>query len=254
MAQRTETVMKIGLRGFVRRTTGVDPRLAPVDRLTRALRSISADSRRTLVGSLKYAVCRQPSEVSEDEWISQAKLLLALLPETTELVRGLLGSQARRDAELQFSLFCFLEELTRIPTARSLTREVPGLVETFVAARRTDWGMAAWMAGDLIGDHWPKATARRRLERVLNRGKFAAGRRAAIHGLAHLWARERGGDRDRLAGVLRRAAKGDRDAVVRQAAQSILDGTHSCAQAPHPRPGSRLRTRAESERTAPRIR
>ena len=91
----------------------------------------------------------------------------------------------RYAGEIRFDIFCFLDQVRELAAAEEHLGFVPHLVENYLSTTRSNAGQAAWMAGDLLGDHWPAREAVPTLLRLAEHARFAAGRKSAIHGLSH---------------------------------------------------------------------
>lgn len=164
------------------------------------------------------------SEVTQDEALRVllAKTLVALLPNSLDVIRSILREdQAQGLAEAQFSLFCFLDHA--IDGRDSPTRvAVLDLVEGYLLNVRSDEAQAAWMAGDLLGEHWPLNESLRVLNTAALNARFRAGREGALHGLSHALARSSKRDQWSIVDVLKRVSTSDRSLHMRRYAESIL--------------------------------
>jgi hypothetical protein len=157
------------------------------DSLATHLRGLSSGQRDLLAARCKRALRTALVRITRTR-VAICKTLCAAAPESADVVRRLLDVRQDKDSyEVQFSLFCFLNEVPRIPGARRFAREIPGLVEKYLMNVRAETGRAAWMAGHMMGDHWPKRSeAVRVLTNVVSRAQYAAGRRAAAMALEEL--------------------------------------------------------------------
>jgi len=154
----------------------------------------------------------------EDERIRLVKGLIALLPESAPRLTRLVRSTGPRDAELRFTLFCYLDEVPRLRNAKEFAKSVPVLIEEHLMNVATDTGLAAWMAGHLLGDHWSLSSALPVLLKVANEARFVAGRESAIHGLFDALARAGVSEGQRIREALKAVAHSDRSGRVRTAA------------------------------------
>lgn len=188
--------------------------------LRRRLADLSARERRGMAHTCAQAL--KGSRVTRDEArrVLLAKLLVSLLPHALPQLAQLLQVKPRVPlAEVQFSLFCFLDGGG--PGTRA-TRNVLRLVEHYLMGISRDTAQAAWMAGDLLGDHWDLKESLPALTAVALKARHPAGRMAAIHGLSH--ALDRGKKREQWAivDVLKRVASKDPSRTVRSYAESVL--------------------------------
>jgi hypothetical protein len=165
------------------------------------------------------------------ERVRAVKVLVALLPESWAIVQRWLRAGAEpRTHEVLFTLFCFLDDIPSEPRTKALRGTVLKLVEDFLIQVRKDPKLAAWMAGDLLGDHWELQESLPILFRVAKGARFVAGRKAALHGLAHALSRTKGSSRSRIRRVLAEVQEADRSGTVRQESEFILSGRDLCAR------------------------
>jgi len=160
----------------------------------------------------------------DDGRIERVRFLLAALPESGDAVRRLLKRpNAPILKEIHFSLFCFLPEVTEVKAASAFIKRVPILVRNYLLHVRDDRALAAWMAADLIGDHWTKHAGLRVLTEVLDRGRFAPARLAALHGIRVLFPRLTRAEQMMIRKALHRATTGDASLTVRRGAAALLE-------------------------------
>lgn len=167
----------------------------------------------------------------ERERVRAVEVLIALLPESWAIVQRWLRAGADpRTHEVLFTFFCFLGDVPSESRTKSLHGPVLKLIEEFLIQVRKDPKLAAWMAGDLLGDHWELQESLPILFRVAKDARFVAGRKAALHGLAHALSRTKGSSRSRIRRVLAEVQEADRSGAVREESESILCGRHPCAR------------------------
>ena len=165
-----------------------------------------------------------------------------MVPDSWTTIRTLIIDRGRTsvDAEVQFSLFCYLDELPYLSAGRGLVSEAACLVGDYLRQSRSNTGHATWMAGDLLGDHWDPGEAVPILIDVLTNGTYAEGRLAALHGLEH--AIGNADCSDALAASIVRAiihvASNDRSRSVRESAQHVCGGVSGCS---HPEMARRMK-------------
>jgi len=159
----------------------------------------------------------------EDLRIASVKVLVASLPETLGDIEILLTDFSSESSyEVHFTLFCYLDEVLYFPKANALAPRVVCLVESYLSNVRESTAMAAWMAGDLLGDHWKSKEALEILIRVAMKARYKTGRAGSIHGLCHAldWASDEW--RKEIVSALRRIARTDGSKSVRLDAQRVL--------------------------------
>jgi hypothetical protein len=121
---------------------------------------------------------------NEDLRISLIKLVLSLIPESEGIIEDLLLKKSEKiDFEVQFTIFCFLDQIKDLKNAKKFASNVPNLVGEYLMNTKRNTGRAAWMAGDMLGDHWDKKAAVPVLKNVAKNAKYIAGKRAGLYGL-----------------------------------------------------------------------
>ncbi len=204
---------------------GLVIRNADVADLARSIRKMSP-ARRSRVLELAAGRASLPQRL----FPAAAQLLVALLPVSAERIRRYLRRRrTARDYELHFSLFCFLDQAPEVPGARAFARRVPAMLRDYLMSVPSGTAYAAWMAGDLLGDHWEPSAALPVLLDCARSARYSAGREGALHGLAHLSTRVPPQQAVRIRAVLRDVLTSDRSASLRFDARSILEGRHVCA-------------------------
>jgi hypothetical protein len=152
-----------------------------------------------------------------------AKVLVALLPDSLPQIRKLLRpGTTSASAEAQFSLFAFLDEIPQVLPAMKVRDTVLQLLSQYLVNVRNELAQSAWMAGDLLGDHWPYEEAVPVLIHAAKHGRFVAGREGALHGVSHALERAPKRLQWELVDALKSITEKDRSERVRQYAQAIL--------------------------------
>ena len=151
------------------------------------------------------------------------KLLMALLPDSKATIKEwILEPPVSRPYEVQFTLFCYLDQAVTFAGGRHFAREVPKTLRTYLLDTRSSAGRAAWMAADLLGAHWELFAAMRVLIDVARRARHSAARIAAIHGIAELMERKTARSVAELHELLLTLSRDDRSKQVRAAARVAL--------------------------------
>ncbi len=193
--------------------------------------------------------------------IRKRRLSLAILQRWTHCAlndRKLMQQQALRNAVISFIVECIpdtfpllervlttynwpfwyeaqfttLAWLVRSELNRREQRKVLALVDKNLMTVRSEAGMAAWKAGDLLGDEWLRADTVKILERVVLAAPYVAGRKGALHGIAHAIEKAGGGRKKRLLQLLRRVSVEDRSADVRSYAEYFVQHGGCCMGGP----------------------
>jgi hypothetical protein len=137
--------------------------------------------------------------------------------------RALHHDRDRWDYELHFSLFCFLDDVQFLPIPARIAEKVREMVGAYLMRASRPTAKAAWMAADLLGDHWESDTAGEDLLRAALQGPSAVARRAALHGLETRLSKVTERDRRRIVEMLRQIALRDRSQAVKRYARRIAD-------------------------------
>lgn len=164
------------------------------------------------------------ARTSSDKRVAAIKLLLASYPDSDGFLRELLESPIRGlVAEAQFTLFCYLDDIESDNRWLPLAAEVVGLVEGFLLRADSEAGHAAWMAGDLLGDHWTLDSSLPALLRAAREARWRPGRLGALHGLSMASRRQlTPAQREQVTAILAAIAGKDRSEVVRSVAHGLI--------------------------------
>ena len=128
----------------------------------------------------------QPSN-NEAVRIAAVRVLVALLPTSLAAIADLLSRcQNKHHYEVHFTLFCYLDWAQEMPDAFSLTEDVLLLVENYLMTVPRKTARAAWMAGDMLGEHWNEQEAVPLLMKTAQGAKYSVGRLQSVFGLAHM--------------------------------------------------------------------
>lgn len=158
---------------------------------------------------------------SSSRRLEAVKVLVAMLPESEDLLRHWLQRSAGRGIhEVQFSILASLSALSSQPPT-ALVRRLGNLVYYYLATVRSRTGGAAWMAADLLGDCWIGQRSLGHLLEVIQNGRYAAGRRAALYGVSRYIERARGARRMTLVRRLQAVERDDPSRVVRAYARTM---------------------------------
>lgn len=184
---------------------------------------------RRLVRELEHLASTSSAVKNEQSRVLVARLFVALLPASLFLIESHLQTTnvSEETAELQFSIFVALSELPTLFSGSDLLSKVTDIVRRYLFGIDTNASQAAWMAGDLLGDHWPVSLA---LPVLLDASKAAdhvPGREGAIHGLSHALSRTSKPDQWRIIQALKDVAASDRNDSVRRSAKMAMSTLRS---------------------------
>jgi hypothetical protein len=208
----------------ISQTLALDPHVSTVPQIAERMRSLNSEHRSRALALCQQALYDTAVRKHEAARVVAVKVLTASPSQTEGVIRRWLGRRSGRFVrEVHFSLFCFLDELLNLPDGRKLARAVPSLVERYLLEATSSASHAAWMAGDLLGDHWQSGSGLAVLMRVARRGQHKAGRMGALHGLAHALDHVTGPTKDRIRRLLRDVSRSDQSAEARALARSALE-------------------------------
>jgi hypothetical protein len=210
---KAEVIVELGTTGI-----GLDPTSASLKGMVVALGKLGSADRRRLIDQTDKLLERDAKKLERNR-IAAARLLTASLPDSLPVIQKWLGIDSGTGRhEVQFSLLCFLSDAQLLELTNSQERKIFQLIANFLLSVRTNLGKAAWMAGDLLGDHWKGPGALVALVEALHHARFAAGRRAALHGLERRFCSSGPKDRQVILATLASAAEVDKNPTIRHLA------------------------------------
>lgn len=188
-----------------------------------AITKVSRTERTKLAERLEELLVSEEYLRSEETRVTGAKALILLLPSSLPHLERLLARRhGSRTGELHFSLFCFLDAVHRMRLENAVCSRVEGLVGDYLKSVRSSEGQAPWMAGDLLGDHWPPERAVPILCEAALHGRYAVGREGGVHGLSHALERSDKATQWKIVAVLQEVSRADRSKRVRGYAELVL--------------------------------
>ena len=119
--------------------------------------------------------------------IVAVRVIVALLPTSLAAIADLLSRyQNKHHYEVHFTLFCYLDWAQEMPDASSLTKDVLLLVENYLMTVPRKTARAAWMAGNMLGEHWNEQETAPLLMRTAQGAKYSVGRELSVLGLGDM--------------------------------------------------------------------
>jgi hypothetical protein len=232
MAQRTTREVtrrsgknKIGILSAINRFFSVDPHVAPFETIAREAGSLRPPDRHYLLAAVDQGLKRVDCRKSESVRVGLVKIMVALLPESSDIIkRWLLRSTGRFVPEVHFSLFCFLHFARDVPNAEEFCEDIPKLVGDYLAMVKHDTAKAPWMAGDFLGEHWNSQDNLEILLRLAKSAPFVAGREGALHGLSHLASNGSSQLQGQIIATTKEISRTDKSRRIRKYSQSIAKG------------------------------
>jgi len=193
-------------------------RYVSADSVARCLKHISESHRRKLVGDAARDMLRSVDSIDENGRINAAIFLVASVPGSLKYIERVLKSD---QYESHFSLFCFLDQV-HDAECKSV---ILNMLQAHLLSVRVETAYAAWMAGDLLGDHWEELSdSVPVLINALLHARYRAGRLGALHGLEKATERSELSCETliRIKKALSTCAATDRATAVREQAKSLL--------------------------------
>lgn len=212
--------------GDIGAVVGVDPYGISMERFVSEIGMVSDFERQDLLRRCNESVGVAAILSDEASRVVLARTLVALLPESYPTIAECLNRRSDDlDYEIHFSLFCYLDWITEIPKAREAVPDILHCLKDYLYQVSVDTAYAAWMAGDLLGDHWLLEESVPLLISTAQEARHSIGRLAAIHGIEY--ALKRTGispsDHVNLNATLRTVAETDRSEVVRDSAIYLIE-------------------------------
>jgi len=229
MAESTKLRSAVRLGGL-KTAIGVDPYRSEFASVFEAIVNFGPTGRRRLLKACTSILRDADLARTEPLRVAATKLLVGLTPDSNKRIKALIREFSRpQSLEVHFTLFCFLDQVLDLSSGKALVEEIPGLIEWYLMNVRSEVAQAAWMAGELLGEHWSIDTALAVLSRAALRARYVAGRKGALHGLGHIISREgvSKGARRQAEQVLKDASEQDKGVTARQYAKQILAGRHA---------------------------
>lgn len=205
----------------------LNPYLASVTDISNKIEHLGGKKDRRYLLSLCEQVFGEISlRKDESSRVAAAKIMVALIPDSIDSIRNWINSKSGKNIyEIHFSLFCFLDQVPVLRNGKEFAREIPPLMEDYLLKIKSKSAYAAFMAGDLLGDHWEVSESLPILIRAAKGARFVAGREGAIHGLAQILNRSSESDTHRgpIISLLRNIRRHDSSKEVRVSANLVLE-------------------------------
>lgn len=132
------------------------PRNASVPDVARWASKAQPEDARTVVKALTSTVrTRRTSLREEADRVRFARVVVGLIPATLGLIKELLNHRRTElDYEIHFTLFCYLDDVLSIKALSGFSPVLLRSVVDYLRAADSGKARAAWMATDLLSDHW----------------------------------------------------------------------------------------------------
>lgn len=215
-------VRVLRVRERLRKTLSADSDVVTVSEIAQTAAALKPSARTELAAQCARAILREGARDGKLR-VLLAKCLVALLPESYPVLRDLLNPRRRGAApDAQFSVFCFLDAIGDLDRGHHDRQRILDLLSHYLVNVNHDTAQAAWMAGDLLGDHWPAEESVPLLIHAAQHARFVAGREGAIHGISHALDRVPKRVQWQLVDCLKHIAGTDRSGRVRRYADAVL--------------------------------
>lgn len=211
----------------LRRLLSLDPYAVDFNEVADKVLQSNRNERKSLLELCDRSFGNADLRREESTRVACAKIMIALVPDSAESITRWITTTSGKDIyEVHFSLFCFLDQVPDLPQGKEFATRVPSLVERYLMEIKSNTAYAAFMAGDLLGDHWDANESLPVLLRLAKEAPYAAARDAALGGLGHVLRKLPKSDRrrDSIISLSRQVVSNDRSASVRLAANWLLEG------------------------------
>lgn len=172
---------------FLSAEVGEDILGAEYSRVVARVNPLDAEKKAALLAVCVAALGGPQARGNDAVRIAAVRVIVALLPLSLGAIADLLNRRLNKHHyETHFTLFCYLDWAQEMPDASSLTQDVLRLVENYVmtVSRRT--ARAAWMAADMLGEHWNEQEAMPLLVKAAQGAKHSVGRQLSVLGLEEM--------------------------------------------------------------------
>ena len=154
--------------------------------------------------------------------IGLIKIIIGIIPYSINLIEKILRLKRNKyDYELHFTLFCYIDNIIYTKDEGLITRLIKVLID-YLKNVKTNTAKAAWMAGHLLGDHWPTHKALPALIEIVRSSGNRIGREAAISGLGELYKKVNSKEKKKITSILKDIVEQDPSKEVRLLSEVII--------------------------------
>jgi len=148
------------------------------------LRSFDRIEQHTLLNTCEKILSDKKISINEANRVSCVKVLISLLPLSMSTLERLLKKRKGKEAyKIHFTIFCFLDRISCLHISNKTSSLILDAISEYLHNISSETASAAWMAGDLLGDHWKSKETFSILLSAVQKGRYVAGRLGALHGL-----------------------------------------------------------------------
>ncbi len=220
-----ETMEAKSVIAFLNDSIGEDILRADYPEVMAKMSPLDAQQKAAVLAVCVPALSGKESSRTRLARIAAVRAIVALLPLSLGAIADLLNRRLTKDHyEVHRTLFVYLSWTQEMPDASSLTKEVLRLVEDYLMAVPRETARAAWMAADMLGEHWDGEEAMPLLIRTAQGARYRVGRELSIMGLDNILDKlpAEGDAHKNILKTLRKISRSDRSASVRADAKDIL--------------------------------
>ncbi|MFH1700017.1 MAG: hypothetical protein ABIE07_05460 [Candidatus Zixiibacteriota bacterium] len=168
----------------ITRIIGIDPYNCSFNDLHKIISKLHDGKRAKLFRFCQRCLIESDIGINEEKHVVMVRFLMALLPESLDEILNLLQSMYDRTTyEIHFTVFCYLDRVLDICKSKRVLNKILVTISEYFLIIETNTASAAWMAGDLLGDHWLTNETFKILLNSAKRARFVPGRMGALHGL-----------------------------------------------------------------------
>lgn len=211
---------------FLNAKVGEDILRADYSRLIAKVNPLDAEKKAALLAICVSALSGPKYRENEAASIAAVRVIVALLPLSLGAIADLLNRRLNwHQYEVHFTLFVYLDAAQEMPDVPFLTKDVLLLVENYLMTVPRKTALAAWMAGDMLGEHWNEQEAVPLLMRTAQGAKYSVGRKHSVFGLAHMLDRlpVESDTHKQVRKTLREISLSDPSKYVRENAKEVLN-------------------------------
>ena len=208
---------------FLEMETSISVYYAPFQDVLKRMQEMDYKKQQHIIAICNNVLSDDNVVGDEPARVSAIRIIVALLPSSWPTIEKWLKIHPRKlHYEIQFTFFCYLDWAMELPTSSELLEKIVTSVSEYLKSVRYDTAKAAWMAGDLLGDHWQLEEAWPALSIVVTDAKYVVGRIAGLHGIEMILAKDNiGFIQGEIINLLHKVEKNDPSYKVRCMANTI---------------------------------
>lgn len=208
---------------LIRKSLDIDAKKASTREIAAAADKLSRNRRLKLLSTMD-TILQGPSRRLQSDRIVAAKMLVSLLPDSiSNIERWLNKKKDQFSYELHFSLFCYIDDSLAFSLKPDVIGKLHQLTTSYLARADRGTAQAAWMAANMLGEHWPGQTSLETLASIATTGRHVEGRKAALWGLQRRREVGNASDQLKVREMLKVVISSDRSMRLRRLARWMLE-------------------------------